>query len=280
MSHSVERQGPQSPKQFFGEELRRRREAAGLTQCALGEQVVCSPSLIAHFEAGRRKPRLEDAQRLDAVLGTDGFFVRLRRALDGTSQFADHFAPVADLEPLATAIETYAATLVPGILQTEAYARAVLRAGQPNYTAEELDRRVVNRLERAHILKDPGSPMVWAILNENVIRAVVGGPAAMAEQLRHIVALGRSGRVLVQVVPHSAGAHATMGGMLTLMGFADAPDVAYTEGVYSGELIDDPARVAQCRRSYDLARAAALAPDASLDLLESVAEEYESDHRP
>ncbi|MFP8905842.1 helix-turn-helix domain-containing protein [Streptomyces atacamensis] len=280
MSHSVERQGPQTPKQFFGEELRRRREAAGLTQCALGEQVVCSPSLIAHFEAGRRKPRLEDAQRLDAVLGTGGFFVRLRRALDGTSQFADHFAPVADLEPLATAIETYAATLVPGILQTEAYARAVLRAGQPNYTAEELDRRVVNRLERAHILKDPDSPMVWAILNENVIRAVVGGPAAMAEQLRHIVALGRSGRVLVQVVPHSAGAHATMGGMLTLMGFADAPDVAYTEGVYSGELIDDPARVTQCRRSYDLARAAALAPDASLDLLESVAEEYESDHRP
>lgn len=279
MSHSVEPQGPQSPKQFFGEELRRRREAAGLTQCALGEQVVCSPSLIAHFEAGRRKPRLEDAQRLDAVLGTDGFFVRLRRALDGTSQFADHFAPVADLEPLATAIEAYAATLVPGILQTEAYARAVLRAGQPNYTAEELDRRVVNRLERAHILKDPDSPMVWAILNENVIRAVVGGPAAMAEQLRHIVALGRSGRVLVQVVPHSAGAHATMGGMLTLMGFADAPDVAYTEGVYSGELIDDPVRVARCRRSYDLARAAALAPDASLDLLESVAEEYESDHR-
>jgi transcriptional regulator with XRE-family HTH domain len=277
MAECEEPQEPQSTREFYGEELRRRREAAGLTQSALGEQVVCSPSLIAHFEAGRRKPRLEDARRLDAALGTDGLFVRMRRTLD-TARFADHFQAAAEAEQLAIAIHEYAVSLVPGILQTEAYARAVFRAAQPNCTAKDVDKRVVNRMERARILEDPYCPAVWMILNENVIRARVGGPAVMAEQLRRIATLGRSGRVLVQVLPHSVGAHATMGSMLSLMRFSDAPDVAYVEGLYTGSLLDDPALVQRCKDAYDLARAAALAPEASLDLLESVAEEYENEH--
>jgi hypothetical protein len=139
---------------------------------------------------------------------------------------------------------------------------------------EDVDKRVVNRMKRAELLKDTESPTVWFILNENVIRAQVGGPEVMAEQLRHIVALARSGRVRVQVVPHSEGAHATMNSMVSLMRFADAPALAYVEGLYTGNLIDDPAMVQKCQDAYDLARAAASPPDASLDLIESVAEEY------
>ncbi len=265
---------PRSPVGAYGEELRRRREAAGLTQQSLADQVVCSPSLIAHYEAGRRKPQREDARRLDRVLATDGFFERFLGTLE-SEQYAEHFAPVAELEPLATAIQAYAATLVPGILQTPAYARAVLRADQPNSVAEEIDERVVNRTRRGQILDRPDGPMMWVIMSENVLRTVVGGPAAMAEQLRHIAALGRSGRTLVQVVPHSVGAHATMGSMLTLMSFADAPDIAYVEGLHTGRTFDDPSRLARYRTSYDLARASALPPESSLDMIEAVAEEYE-----
>ncbi|GAA2238891.1 helix-turn-helix transcriptional regulator [Kitasatospora cystarginea] len=277
MARRSDREVPLSPGEFYGEELRRKRESGGLTQEELGERVVCSGSLIAHIEAGRRKPQADIAKRLDNVLGTDGFFTRMRRTLN-TARFADHFAAAAELESQAVAIYEYAVSLVPGILQTAAYARSVFRGAQPNYAVADVDRCVVNRLERARILEDPGSPTVWAILNENVIRAVVGGPAVMAEQLHHISGLGRAGRILVQVVPHSVGAHATMGSMMSLMRFSDAPDAAYVEGLYTGSLIDDPALVQRYRDAYDLARAAALPPEASLDMLESVAEDYEHEH--
>ncbi|MEU0127619.1 helix-turn-helix transcriptional regulator [Streptomyces sp. NPDC006289] len=266
-------QDPQSGEEFYGAELRRRREAAGLTQADVGDRVVCSPSLIAHFEAGRRTPSLEDAQRLDAVLGTDGFFVRMRRTL-GRIRFAGHFEAAAEAEQLATFIEEYAVSLVPGILQTERYARAVYRGFQPHAATESIDKEVASRLERTHILDGPDAPRMWAILNENVIRAVVGGPDVMAEQLRHVMALGRSGRVLIQVLPYGVGAHATMNSMLSLMRFADAPDLAYVEGLHTGVLTDDPLLVRRYRDAYDLARAAALPPEVSLELLESAAEDY------
>ncbi|MFC8075502.1 helix-turn-helix domain-containing protein [Streptomyces sp. NPDC057307] len=274
MAGRVEREEPQSNEEFYGDELRRRREAAELTQADVGERVVCSPSLIAHFEAGRRTPSLPDAQRLDKVLRTDGFFVRMRRTL-GKVKFAEHFEAAAEAEQLASFIEEYAVSLMPGVLQTERYARAVLRAGQTNSTAADVDERVANRLERGRMLNNRESPTVWAILNENVIRAVVGGPEVMAEQLRHIAALGRSGRVLVQVVPHREGAHATMSSMVKLMRFDDAPDMVYVEGLLTGALTDEPSMVRRYRDAYDLARAASLPPEASLDLLDSVAEEYD-----
>ncbi|MEU0145997.1 helix-turn-helix transcriptional regulator [Streptomyces sp. NPDC006288] len=266
-------QDPQSGEEFYGAELRRRREAAGLTQADVGDRVVCSPSLIAHFEAGRRTPSLEDAQRLDAVLGTDGFFVRMRRTL-GRIRFAGHFEAAAEAEQLATFIEEYAVSLVPGILQTERYARAVFRGFQPHETVHSIDKKVANRIERGHILDKPEAPKVWVILSEGVMRCAVGGPDVMAEQLRHLAALGRSGRVLVQVLPHGVGAHATMNSMVCLMRFADAPDLAYVEGLHTGALTDDPPLVRRYRDAYDLARAAALPPEVSLELLESAAEDY------
>ncbi|MFC9129832.1 Scr1 family TA system antitoxin-like transcriptional regulator [Streptomyces sp. NPDC057099] len=271
--------GRQSNEQRYGDELRRRRETAGLTQGELAEMVVCSPSLIAHYEAGRRTPNPADAKRLDQVLGTDGFFERWRDTL-AKARFAEHFQEAAEAERLAVFIEEFAVSLVPGLLQTKAYARAVFRGFRPHATADDIDRKVVNRLERARILENPETPRVWAILNEAVIRTVVGSPAVMAEQLRHIARLGRSGRVLVQVVPFSVGIHATMNSMVSLMRFADAPDMAYVEALYTGSLTDDPSLVRRYRDAYDLTRAAALPPEASLDLIESAAEGYDDHERP
>ncbi|KUN99661.1 helix-turn-helix domain-containing protein [Streptomyces caeruleatus] len=272
-------QGRQSNEQRYGDELRRRREAAGLTQTELADMVVCSPSLIAHYEAGRRTPSPADARRLDQVLGTDGFFERWRATL-AKARFAEHFQEAAEAEQLAVFIEEYAVAFVPGLLQTKAYAWAALKTAKPNNTAAELDKKVVNRLERARILENPESPTVWMILGENVIRTVVGGPPVMAEQLRHIVELARMGRIMVQVVPFSAGAHPAMGSMVKLMRFADAPDMAYVEALHTGSLTDDPSLVRQYRDAYDLARAAALPPEASLDLIASVAEDYDDHECP
>lgn len=267
-------QRPSMSRQKYGEELRLRREAAGHTQQSLGEVVIMSPSMIAHIEAGRRRPRLEDAQRLDKELDTGQFFERWLPTLDA-AQFAEHFREAAESERRADVIEEYAVGAVPGLLQTAEYTRAIYLGTDPGIAADELDQHVVNRRGRARILENPTTPRMWAILGENVLRTVVGDRLVMAEQLRHIAGLVRSGRVQVQVLPFSVGAHPLMHNMMTLMRFEDGPDEAYFEVLYTGALTDDPALVKRYRRAYDLARAAALPLQASLQLIESVAEEYE-----
>jgi transcriptional regulator with XRE-family HTH domain len=260
--------------QFLGQEIRRRREALGLTQAELGEMIVMSPQMIAHFEAGRRKPRLEDAKRLDQALGTDGLFYRLRRALDAPG-IADHFALVRELEPFATVIRSYASALIPGLLQTEEYATAVIRAGAPNPALGDWEQRVAARLERARILDDPEGPVMWFLLDEHAIRRCVGGPAVMAEQLRRVASFVRKGRIRFHLLPFSVGAHALMESMVLILSFADAPAVAYVEGLNMGRVLDEPALVEACEDSFQLALADALSAAESLALLEEVAEDYE-----
>ncbi|MGP3970091.1 helix-turn-helix domain-containing protein [Streptomyces sp. 6N223] len=261
-------------RQAYGEELRVRREAAGHTQLSLSELVICSPSLIAHWEAGRRKPSPEDAARLDEVLNTGGFFVRWLPTLDD-GPVAAYFAQAQELEKQATTIQYYAATLVPGLLQTEEYARAVMRATRPTNTEAEIEERVASRMKRARILDDPAMPEYWAILDENVLRRQVGGPAGMARQLRHIASLIRSGRARVYVLPHAVGAHALLHGSVMLMEFDDQPTVAYVEGVMMGRVVDDPASIADYQRLYALVLGEALCSQQSLDLIEALAEEFE-----
>ncbi|MFJ9585003.1 helix-turn-helix domain-containing protein [Streptomyces acidicola] len=260
--------------EFFGVELKRRREDAGLTQVELGARVFVSGGYIGQFEQAIRKPQLDVAQRIDEVLQSDGFFERTWRKLIDDRRYADYFARAAELETLAAKICDFAPALVPGLLQTAAYAQAVTIAMNPFAPDESIEKKVSGRLERAQILKDATRPVYWAILHENVLRIPVGGAAVMAEQMEHVAALARERTVLVQLLPYSAGAYALMNGMLTLMEFEDAPPVAYTEAVYSGNLLDNPAVVKRAQASYDLLRAAALSPEASLALIESVAEDF------
>ncbi|GLW55369.1 helix-turn-helix domain-containing protein [Kitasatospora phosalacinea] len=262
-----------SPSAFYGAEVRRLREEKGLSQSALGELVFCSGAYIGQIEVAVRKPQADLSERLDAALGTGGHFTRLYPMVART-RHAAHFARAAELEAQAETISHYAPTLVTGLLQTADYARAVVRAAKPFAAAGAVDDAVTARLDRARILAGPTAPLLWVILHETVIRTPVGGGPVMAEQLRRLLGLAEAGKLLLQVLPFSAGAHAMTEGSVFLMTFAEAPPVAYVEGLHSGQLLDDPALVARCQGSYDLARAVALSPVASLDLIESAAEEY------
>ncbi|MFF3498261.1 Scr1 family TA system antitoxin-like transcriptional regulator [Streptomyces sp. NPDC003247] len=263
---------PRTQREKYGEELRLRRTTAGLTQEELGDQVVCSPTLISHFEAGRRLPKPDDAQRIDRALGTDGFFMRWLEDLE--SKYADHFAAAAELEQQATLIQQFALSLVPGVFQTDGYARAVFRAYQPNHTSEELDEAVVNRTKRARILDGPLNPVVWTLLDESVLRRCVGGPEVMAEQLHKIADMAEAGRVRLHVLPYGVGAHALMESYLTLMSFEDSAPVAYVEGFLTGHLMDDPAVVAASQTAYALALSDALSHQESVALVRAAAEEH------
>ncbi|MFJ2646490.1 helix-turn-helix domain-containing protein [Streptomyces sp. NPDC087420] len=264
-------------REKYGEELRLRRLAAGLTQEALSEVVVCSPTLISHFEAGRRLPNPEDARRLDQALGTDGYFLRWLGDLD--LKFVNYFAEAAELERYATEIRQYGLTLIPGLLQTEAYAREVFRAYLPNHWDTDIDQHVVNRMERAQILTAPSGPVVWTLLDEAVLRREVGGAQAMAQQLHKIADLAEAGRLRYHVLPFRGGAHALMESLLTLLSFKDTAPVAYVEGLYTGNLMDDPALVSKCQAAYDMALGEALSQVESLALTRAVAKEYEHDRQ-
>ncbi|MEJ8656595.1 helix-turn-helix domain-containing protein [Streptomyces sp. MS1.AVA.4] len=261
------------PRAFYGSELRRLREAARLSQEQVGERVFCSATYIGQFENATRRPQLEMSKQLDEVLGSGEHLQRLCR-LARTSKVADYFADAAELERLAKTICEYAPVLVPVLLQTETYARAITRTATPFASQDSVEERVRARMDRQGVLGDPTRPVLWAILQEAVLRTPMGGPEAMREQLLHIAEQGRSRRAVVQVLPFAAMNEAFIASMVSVMTFDDAPAVVYTEGAGSGQLIDDPALVEQCQRSYDLARAAALSPRASLELLESVAEDY------
>ncbi|MEU3156083.1 helix-turn-helix transcriptional regulator [Streptomyces griseoincarnatus] len=261
-----------SPRTFFGSELRRAREAAGFSQDQLGERVFCSGTYIGQFESATRRPQPDLSRLVDEVLGTGEHFQRLCE-LARKSKHADYFADAAELETRAKTISEYAPMLVPGLLQTEGYARALTRATLPYASTDEVEGYVRARVERQRILEDSAGPLLWEIVHEAALRVPVGGTDVMAEQLAWLAELAGTRGVLIQVHPYEAGPHTFMMGVVSLMTFRDAPPVAYVEGPHSGQLIDEPALVERYQTSYDLARAAALPPEASLTLIESVAED-------
>ncbi|MEV5607886.1 helix-turn-helix transcriptional regulator [Streptomyces sp. NPDC052225] len=257
----------------FGEWLKQQREAAGLTQQALANMVVMTRSHIAHIEAGRRIPSEDDAKRLDRALGTgDVLFSFLPKKDDRA--VAEHFEAARQFEQQAIMIREFAPAFVPGLLQTRAYADAVLRTSFPPLGDAERDRAVVTRLERAHVLADPVTPVLWALLDEAVIRRPFGGPDVMAEQLTHIADLADNERIRVHVMPFGAGGYMLLQGMLSLMEFEDQPPVAYVEGLLTGRVEDSPSLVRRIERTYDLALGSALPVKETVDLLRATAKDY------
>ncbi|MGW3560199.1 helix-turn-helix domain-containing protein [Streptomyces sp. NPDC000963] len=256
----------------YGEWLKAQRGAAGLTQQELADIAIMTRSHIAHIEAGRRIPSTEDARRLDRALGTGDVLQSFLPQDDAA--VADYFGAALELEQQATVIREFALSFVPGILQTERYARAVLSTSYPPVSEEECDRLVVTRLQRAKVLVDPVTPVVWALIDEAVLRRVVGCAEVMAEQITRMVRLVESGRVRVHVLPFGLGVHTLMQGMLTLMKFEDQPPVAYSEGIQVGQVHDSPAVVDRLEGAYDLALSDALPLKESLALLRATAKDY------
>ncbi|WP_405582801.1 helix-turn-helix domain-containing protein [Streptomyces sp. NBC_01190] len=263
-----------SSRELYGSELRFKREQAGLSLEELGARLFVAKTHVSNLEVGRRRIQPDMAVQLDEILGTDGFFVRNLEAGRATP-FREHFADVAELETLALAIREWEPLLVPGLLQTPAYTRAVIRGYDPLVSDGVVRNRLAARLARAEIFNNPDRPLYWAVVDEAAIRRAAGGPFIMAEQLRHLATMIRTNRIILQVLPFGVGAHAGMEGALKLMTFQDDTPMAYLQGLETGSLVDDPATVKRCSLTYDLLGAAALSPEASLTLIEAVAEEYE-----
>jgi transcriptional regulator with XRE-family HTH domain len=263
-----------STREMYGREIRYQREKAGMSQEELGELLFLSRSQVTRMELGTRRVPPGCAEMLDTILNTGDYFVR---NLDGAraTPHPEHFADAAELEGLANDIRQWEPLTVPGLLQTEAYASAIVHGWDPVLSDEKVKERVAARLARALIFANADNPHYWVILSESALRIPVGGPAVMAEQIRHLIEMVKRNRIILQVLPFSAGAHPGIQGALKLMKFDEDAPMAYLPGLETGTLVDDPAAVKRFTLAYDLLGAAALSPKASLTFIEAVAEEYE-----
>lgn len=258
---------------LFGARVRRLRTAAGLTQAELGDRTHVVSTRITQIErASGAKPTLDLARALDAALGADELLVELWPHVYREA-FPDWSRKFMEYSERAVAIRQYAAHVVPGLLQTEDYARAVLSVGRTLGSEEQLEERVALRLGRQERLGMPGRPELWVVLDEAVLRRPVGGPAVTREQLERLLGTRAERHITVQVLPFDQGEHEFMGGSLTVLTMPDGSEVAYTEGAHYGQLIEDPDEVRDFALTYDRLRAAALPPLMSLDMIRSVMED-------
>ncbi|WGP10612.1 helix-turn-helix transcriptional regulator [Streptomyces sp. SH5] len=257
---------------LFGSRLRKLRVAAGLTQAEVGALAHVVSSRIAQLErATGAKPTLELTRVLDKELVADELLVDLwpyvyREAFPDWSQaFIAHSARAA-------VIREYASHVVPGLLQTPEYARALLSVGQTLRDAEHLEERLAARLDRQVRLTGPDRPELWIILDEAVLRRPVGGAAVMRGQLEKLLRMAEEPNVTIQVLPFDQGAHGSLGGSLTVLVMPDGTEVAYTEGAHYGQLTEEPDEVERFVLTYDQLRAMALPPLMSLAMIRSVLE--------
>ncbi|MGA5278361.1 helix-turn-helix domain-containing protein [Streptomyces cellulosae] len=258
---------------LFGARVRRLRTAAGLTQAELGALTHVVSTRITQIErASGAKPTLELARALDAALGADDLLVELWPYVYREA-FPDWSRKFMEYSERAVAVRQYAAHVVPGLLQTEDYARAVLKVGRTLSSEAQLEERVALRMGRQERLGAPDRPELWVVLDEAVLRRPVGGLPVMRDQLTRLLASATEPHITVQVLPFDQGEHEVMGGSLTVLTMPDGREVAYTEGAHYGQLVEEPDEVASLALTYDRLRAAALPPLMSLDMIRSVRED-------
>ncbi|NWF27553.1 helix-turn-helix domain-containing protein [Streptomyces sp. PKU-EA00015] len=262
-----------SPLDYYGYELRRHRETAGLTQKQLGAIVNYTGSLVGQVETARKLPTAEFSERVDAALGTGGLLSRLL-GLVLRSQLPAWFQQVAELEARATEIATFHTHMVHGLLQTANYARAVLGTMDPT----NLDDRTTVRLARQRIFEKEEPPVFWAILGEAALRQEIGNPSVMRGQLERLLSYEDDPRVNIQVLPFKAGAHAGLTGPFDVFRFASDPVIVYTEGYGTGHPTANPDTVKDCSLRYDHLQAAALSIKDSAQLIRDVMEEHHGEH--
>ncbi|GAA1151521.1 helix-turn-helix domain-containing protein [Streptomyces javensis] len=261
---------------LFGSRVRRLRTAAGLTQAELGERTHVVSTRITQIErASGAKPTFELARTLDSVLEADSLLVDMWPYVYREA-FPDWSRAFMAYSERAVSIRQYAAHVVPGLLQTEDYARAVLRVGLSLTSEEQLEDRVTARLRRQERLTSPDRPELWVVLDEAVLLRPIGGRAVMREQLARLLDAAMEPHITVQVLPFDQAEHDVMGGSLTVLTSPDETEVAYTEGAHYGQLIEEPKDVKRFALSYDRLRAASLPPLMSLDMIRSV---MEGNHR-
>lgn len=259
---------------LIGYELRRHRLNAGKTQEQVARGINYSPALVGSVETATKVPSLDLCRRCDNYLDTGGILERLWWHMNRQAAYPSWFWPFAEIEARAITIRAWEPLVIPGLLQTEDYARAIITAWQPGDGSEVVEQQVTARMERQKLLTRDDPPMLWVIIGEAALRSPVGSKTIMAEQLEHLLNVSSANsRIVLQVVPLSVGGHPGTAGPLELVTLRGEPDMAYLETQDRAHLVNDPDDVERYTRRYDMVRSVALSPDQSYELIAAIAKE-------
>jgi hypothetical protein len=241
----------------------------------LGQKVGYSGAQVGKVETSERAPSQDFAEGCDRVMpDARGLFQRLyqlARRWDGG--YPSWFTEWVEAERRATSLRTWQPLLVPGLLQTPDYARALFLAWQGADSDDQLDQLVSARIERQSIFLRPDPPSLWAVLDEGVLHRCIGGLKVMHDQLMHLLEVSDRSKIRVQVVPTGVGAHVGLLGAFSMATFENAPGIVYLESPDQGQTTERPATVAKISEIFDMVRAEALPRGASRDLIRKVTEE-------
>lgn len=257
---------------YFGAQMKLLRGRASLSRAELGRRVGYSEPTIASFEQGRRVPKRELVEQFDAILNAGGLLVAGTRFLL-KARYPRWFVDFALLEADCVSMNSYESHVLPGVLQIERYARAVIAGSCPPPDDDEVERRVEARLDRQMLLDRKPSAVLGFVIEEPVIRRPIGGRDVMLAQLRHLVACMAKRNISLQIMPLNRETHAGLEGPMVLLETADRRNLAYVEGQRGSFLISEPDEVSVLTQRYGVIRAQALSPEESLRLVEEVAGE-------
>ncbi|GAA1581259.1 helix-turn-helix transcriptional regulator [Actinomadura kijaniata] len=237
---------------LLGSQLRRLREAKGVTRQDAGYVIRASESKISRLELGRvsfKERDVDDLLTLYGVTDVEERAALLELAREANTpgwwhRYSDvlpsWFQTYVGLEESAALIRTYELQFVPGLLQSREYARAVFRLGNAGAPDHEIDQRLELRMQRQERLTGPGAPRLWAVLDEGALRRSIGGPEVMRGQFEHLIKMARLPNVTIQVMPFRFGGHSAEGGAFTILRFPeqDLPDVVYVENLTGAMYLD------------------------------------------
>jgi transcriptional regulator with XRE-family HTH domain len=284
---SVSRIGPTVLRMVVGAKLRQYREAAGISAAEAGYQIRATHSKISRMETGSVTARERDVRDLLTFYGVTDEAERQRLvdlALEGAAPgwwhpYADvlpgWFERYIGLERAAAEIRGYQVQFVPGLLQTEEYARSVIRIANRHASVREINRRVRVRMERQRLLTDPEPPKVWLVLDEAALRRAPGRDAGMRAQLEHLLTVTELPHVTVQVVPFRNGPHSAAGGPFSILRFDgwNVPDVVFLEQLDSALYHTERDQVLGYRTIWDHLIVEAADPDESTAMLRDLLRE-------
>ncbi|ALV54668.1 DNA-binding protein [Streptomyces sp. 4F] len=253
----------------FGQQLRLLRTSRGLTRAELGAKLSYGEDMVTSVELGRRIPKPEFIERADAVLEAGGLLAVMKEEV-ARARYPSFFRDAAKLEAEAVELHVYASKAVPGLLQTEEYARAVCEMWLPLLDPETVNQRVGSRLARQTIFDRQPMPTISFVIEEHVLRRPLGGWDVMRGQLEEVLLRAQHRNVVVQVMPVGCVEHAALDGPFTLYETQKGQRLAYVEARNDSRLFTERRSVREYEEQYGILRAQALTPRESTGLLEQM----------